>query len=130
MLELTDEQWKERLTPAQYAVLRQRGTEAPFSGELLENTDKGLYVCGACGEVLFESNTKFDSHCGWPSFYQPINKNAVHLAEDTSHGMRRVEVTCGNCGSHLGHVFNDAPDQPTGMRFCINSVSLGFDKEQ
>lgn len=130
MLELTDEQWKERLTPEQYAVLRERGTEAPFSGELLENADKGLYVCGACGEVLFESNTKFDSHCGWPSFYQPINKNAVRLAEDTSHGMRRVEVTCGNCGSHLGHVFNDAPDQPTGMRFCINSVSLGFDKEQ
>ncbi|MGB4759469.1 MAG: peptide-methionine (R)-S-oxide reductase MsrB [Candidatus Saccharimonadales bacterium] len=129
MLELTDEQWKDRLTPEQYAVLRQRGTEAPFSGELLENADKGLYVCGACGEVLFESNTKFDSHCGWPSFYQPINKNAVHLTEDTSHGMRRVEVACGNCGSHLGHVFNDAPDQPTGMRFCINSVSLGFDKE-
>lgn len=130
MLELTDEQWRERLTPEQYAVLRGRGTEAPFSGELLENTETGKYLCGACGEVLFESNTKFDSHCGWPSFYQPINKNAIHLKEDTSHGMRRVEVVCGNCGSHLGHVFNDAPDQPTGMRFCINSVSLGFDKEQ
>ena len=126
MLTLTDAEWKERLTPEQYEVLRKKGTEAPFSGELLENTEKGLYVCGACGEVLFESNAKFDAHCGWPSFYEPITKNAVHLSEDRSHGMRRVEVTCGNCGSHLGHVFNDAPEQPTGMRFCINSLSLGF----
>ena len=129
MKQLSDQEWKARLTPEQYHVLRKKGTEAPFTGELLENDEQGTYVCGACGEVLFESNTKFDAHCGWPSFYQPINKNAIHLSEDQSHGMRRIEVTCGNCGSHLGHVFNDAPNQPTGMRFCINSLSLDFSKE-
>ena len=129
MKTLTDEEWRKRLTPEQYNVLRGKGTEAPFSGELLENHEQGKYVCGACGEVLFESNTKFDTTCGWPSFYEPVNKNAVDLTEDRSHGMRRVEVTCGNCGSHLGHVFNDAPEQPTGVRFCMNSLSLGFKAE-
>jgi len=128
MKQLSEAELKKRLTPEQYRVLREKETEAPFSGDLLENTDDGTYHCGACGALLFESNAKFPAHCGWPSFYEPINKNAVALHEDRSHGMRRVEVTCGNCGSHLGHVFNDAPEQPTGLRFCINSVAMEFEK--
>lgn len=126
MVDLTDEEWKKKLTPEQYDVLRKKGTEAPFSGKLLHEEGTGDFVCMACGNVVFKSDTKFDSGSGWPSFYDPANTEAVKLVEDTSHGMHRVEVLCANCGSHLGHVFNDAPDQPTGMRFCINSCALDF----
>lgn len=119
--------YKKKLTKEQYAVLREGATEEAFSGELLHNHDTGDYACAACGAVLFDSNTKFDSGSGWPSFYDVKSSDAVKLKEDTSHGMHRVEATCANCGSHLGHVFNDAPDQPTGVRFCINSCALNFD---
>ncbi|HET8992105.1 MAG TPA: peptide-methionine (R)-S-oxide reductase MsrB [Candidatus Saccharimonadales bacterium] len=125
-LNLSDEEWKKRLSPEQYKILRQKGTEAPGSGKLLHNKKTGDYICAACGEVVFNSDTKFDSGSGWPSFYEPANTKSVILREDRSFGMHRVEITCANCGSHLGHVFNDAPDQPTGMRFCINSASLDF----
>lgn len=106
--------------------MRNGGTEAPFSGKLLYNKDKGTYMCAACGKPLFSSEHKFDSNSGWPSFYDVKAKGNITLREDNSHGMKRVEVVCKNCGSHLGHVFNDAPDQPTGMRFCINSCALDF----
>jgi peptide-methionine (R)-S-oxide reductase len=123
---LTDEEWKKKLTPEQYRILREKGTEAPFTGELLHNKDTGNYMCAACGAMLFDSETKFDSGSGWPSFYDVASAESVKLVEDTSHGMHRVEVQCAQCGGHLGHVFNDAPDQPTGMRFCINSCSIDF----
>jgi peptide-methionine (R)-S-oxide reductase len=125
-VKLSEDEWKKKLTPEQYNVLRKKGTEAPFSGKLLNEKGTGDFICMACGAIVFKSDTKFDSGSGWPSFYDPANTEAVKLIEDTSHGMHRVEVTCANCGSHLGHVFNDAPDQPTGMRFCINSCSLDF----
>jgi peptide-methionine (R)-S-oxide reductase len=125
-----DDKWKEKLTPEQYRVLREKGTEAPFSGKLLHNDKTGDYTCAACGQVIFKSDTKFDSGSGWPSFYDVASTNAVKLSEDDSHGMRRVEVTCANCGSHLGHVFNDAPEQPTGVRFCINSAALDFKEKK
>ena len=125
-VDLTEEEWKQKLTPDQYRVLREKGTEAPFTGKLLHEDRTGDFVCAACGAVVFKSGTKFDSGSGWPSFYNPANTEAVKLVEDNSHGMHRVEVLCANCGSHLGHVFNDAPDQPTGLRFCINSCSLDF----
>ncbi|MBI5906882.1 peptide-methionine (R)-S-oxide reductase MsrB [Candidatus Saccharibacteria bacterium] len=125
--QLTEDQWKKRLTPEQYKILRDRGTEAPFSGKFLKNKETGMYTCAACGAKLFKSDHKFDSGTGWPSFYDVFSSDAVKLNEDNRHGMRRVEVSCANCGSHLGHVFNDAPDQPTGMRFCINSACLGFE---
>ena len=128
-MDLTEDQWKKKLEPERYNVLREKGTEAPFTGKLLENKDTGDYTCGACGNVVFKSDTKFDSGSGWPSFYDPANTDAVTLVPDNAHGMYRIEVQCANCGSHLGHVFNDAPDQPTGMRFCINSASLDFDKK-
>lgn len=123
---MTDE-WKDKLTPEQYRILREKGTEAPFSGKLLHNDKSGDYVCAACGNVVFKSDTKFDSGSGWPSFYDVANTKAVKLQEDASLGMHRVEVMCAKCGSHLGHVFNDAPEQPTGMRFCINSAALDFE---
>jgi len=123
---MSDDKWKEKLTPEQYSVLRQKDTEKPFSGKLLHNDKTGDYRCAACGQVVFTSDTKFDSGSGWPSFYDPDNTSSVKLKEDTSHGMHRVEVTCAQCGSHLGHVFDDAPNQPTGMRFCINSCALDF----
>src|SRR5947209_12123921 len=126
MLKLSDEEWKKKLTPEQYDVLRKQATEAPCSGKLLQNHKTGDYMCAACGQVVFDSGTKFDSGSGWPSFYDVANTKAVKLVEDDSHGMKRVEVRCANCDSHLGHVFNDAPDQPTGMRFCINSAALDF----
>jgi peptide-methionine (R)-S-oxide reductase len=126
---MTDDEWKKKLTPDQYKILREKGTEAPFTGELLHNKETGKYTCAACGAVLFDSDTKFDSGSGWPSFYDVADTEAVKLVEDTSHGMRRVEAQCANCGGHLGHVFNDAPDQPTGMRFCINSCSLDFNSQ-
>ncbi|MCA1713459.1 MAG: peptide-methionine (R)-S-oxide reductase MsrB [Actinobacteria bacterium] len=120
----TDEQWRQELTAEEYAVLRRAGTERPWTGEYNETKDVGIYSCRACDADLFESETKFDSHCGWPSFYAPKESDAVVLKEDRSMGMKRVEVLCANCGSHLGHVFEDAPQTPTGDRFCMNSVSL------
>lgn len=119
-----EEYWKEKLTPEQYKVLREKGTEAPGSGKFYKNFEKGMYVCGACGQELFSSDTKFDSDCGWPSFDRSLVGN-VTFHDDYSFGMHRTEVTCSRCGSHLGHVFDDGPDT-TGKRFCINSLSLGF----
>ena len=114
------------LTQQQRDVLLHAATEAPFSGEYVHFDEQGTYLCAACGAKLFSSETKFDSGSGWPSFYDVIDRSAVVLNEDTSHGMQRVEVVCANCGCHLGHVFHDAPEQPTGMRFCVNSVALNF----
>lgn len=125
-----DDEWKDKLTPEQYHVLREKGTEAPFTGKLLNEKGSGDFVCAACGQVVFKSDTKFDSGSGWPSFYDPANTKAIKLIEDNSNGIRRTEVICANCGSHLGHVFDDAPDQPTGQRFCINSCSLDFKPKQ
>jgi peptide-methionine (R)-S-oxide reductase len=122
----TDEELKKKLAPEQYHILREKGTEAPYTGKLLHNEAEGTYVCPVCGNELFKSGTKFESGTGWPSFYEVASTGAVKLVEDNSGGMRRVEVLCSVCGSHLGHVFNDAPDQPTGQRFCINSASLKF----
>lgn len=126
MKELSEEEIKKKLTPEEYHILRQKGTEAPFTGELLHNKQSGSYVCPVCGNELFSSDTKFDSGSGWPSFYNVAASDAVKLSEDTSGGVHRIEASCANCGSHLGHVFNDAPQTPTGMRFCINSASLKF----
>jgi peptide-methionine (R)-S-oxide reductase len=128
-MDLSEDEWKKKLSKEQYDILRKKGTEAPFTGKLLHNHNAGDYTCAACGQVVFKSDTKFDSGSGWPSFYDPANTNAVILTDDDAHGMHRVEVTCANCGSHLGHVFNDAPQEPTGMRFCINSASLGFEEK-
>ncbi len=124
--QFTDEELKEKLTPGQYHILREKGTEAPYTGALLENKDSGMYVCPVCGNELFSSETKFDSGSGWPSFYDVASTGAVKLIPDGSLGMQRTEVVCGNCGSHLGHLFDDAHDQPTGQRYCINSASLQF----
>lgn len=121
-----EDEWKAKLTPEQYTVLREKGTDAPFSGTLVDNHETGDYMCAACGTKLFDSGTKFESGSGWPSFYDPANTEVVRLIEDNSHGMHRSEVTCATCGGHLGHLFNDAYDQPTGNRFCINSTSLDF----
>jgi len=127
-IEKTDAEWRAQLTPEQYRVMRQKGTEAPYSGTLNKNTATGKYTCAGCGAELFESDTKFDAGCGWPSFWLPATGDAIINHEDTSHGMRRTEVTCARCGAHLGHVFPDGP-QPTGLRYCINSVSLDFEKK-
>jgi peptide-methionine (R)-S-oxide reductase len=124
-MDLSDQEWRQKLTPEQFHVLREKGTEAPFTGKLLYNDAAGAYTCAACGNVLFDAGTKFEAHCGWPSFYD-AKPGAVQLTPDNAHGMSRTEVTCARCGGHLGHVFDDAPDQPTGQRFCINSLSLGF----
>jgi peptide-methionine (R)-S-oxide reductase len=124
----TEQQWKERLTAEQYYVLRQKGTERAFSGTYWNTKDKGTYVCAGCKLPLFASDTKFDSGTGWPSFYKPLVKENVAEERDVSHGMVRTEVLCAGCGGHLGHVFPDGP-KPTGLRYCINSVSLKFVKE-
>lgn len=122
----TDDEWREQLTPEQYHVLREKGTERAFSGSLCNNHADGLYHCAACNAPLFKSDTKFESGSGWPSFWDPVSPDAVKLHEDSSYGMRRVEATCATCGSHLGHVFPDGPREHTGQRYCINSASLGF----
>ncbi len=129
-VEKTDEQWRAELSPTEYAILREAGTERPWTGALLGEHRVGVYRCRACGHELFRSDTKFESHCGWPSFYQPTEDDAVELVPDTSHGMVRTEVRCAACGSHLGHVFDDAPQTPTGDRYCMNSVSLTFEPAQ
>ena len=123
----SDDEWKAELTPEEYAVLRQAATERPWTGELLDENREGVYKCKACGQELFRSTAMFVSHCGWPSFYIPSEQDAVELLRDSTLGMERVEVRCANCGSHLGHVFDDAPQTPTGDRFCMNSVSLSFE---
>jgi len=127
-MNISEDEWKKKLTEDQYYVLRKKGTERPFTGKFNSHFEPGVYTCGACGSELFQSDSKFDSHCGWPSFYEAIDTSKVKEIMDTSHGMTRIEVVCKNCGGHLGHVFPDGP-KPTGLRYCINSVSLDF-KEQ
>lgn len=124
---LTDEEWKKRLSPEVYYIARQKGTERPFTSPFETLKDIGTYYCAACGNALFKSDTKFESGCGWPSFYEPISKSSVIYVPDNTHGMKRTEVECGRCKAHLGHVFEDGPP-PTGLRYCINGVVLDFEK--
>lgn len=124
----TDADWRKELTPEQYRVLRQKGTERPFTGKYWNTKTKGVYKCSACGQPLFDSETKFDAGCGWPSFFKPIDPKAIETELDESHGMIRTEVHCSRCGGHIGHVFEDGPN-PTGLRYCANSVSLELEAE-
>jgi peptide-methionine (R)-S-oxide reductase len=127
-IQKSEDEWKQKLTPEEYEVLREQGTEAPFSGEYLENKEEGVYRCKACGNVLFTSAQKFDSGTGWPSFTDPAVSDNIGTREDDSYGMRRTEVYCKKCNGHLGHVFNDGPKEAGGKRYCINSVCLAFEK--
>ncbi len=128
-LQKSEEDWKKELTPEQYHILREKGTERPGSGIYNETKEKGVYVCAACGNELFTSDTKYESSCGWPSFFQPVGKENVEEAPDNSFFMHRTEIKCARCGSHLGHVFEDGP-KPTGLRYCINSAALKLKTEQ
>ncbi len=128
-VEHSEEEWKKILTPNQYSVLREAGTEAPFTGKYYLNKEKGVYVCAACGNELFTSDMKFDSRCGWPSFDREVAGGHIKTKTDKSHGMIRTEILCARCGSHLGHIFDDGPTE-TGVRYCVNSVSLDFKKEE
>ncbi|MEZ4911669.1 MAG: bifunctional methionine sulfoxide reductase B/A protein [Saprospiraceae bacterium] len=123
---LAEAEWKSKLTPSQYYILREKGTEKPFSGEFVFSKDKGVYKCAGCGESLFTDEMKFESHCGWPSFDSEISGGKIVQTEDNSHGMRRIEITCASCGGHLGHIFDDGPTQ-TGLRYCVNSLALSFE---
>ncbi len=124
----SENEWKNFLSPEEYHVLREKGTEPPFTGKYYHHFEKGVYLCAACGNELFDSNSKYDSGSGWPSFFQPVSNDNIEIEPDFSYGMRRIEVKCSACGSHLGHVFNDGP-KPTGLRYCINSISLKFKKK-
>lgn len=124
----SEQEWKQELTPEQYHILREKGTESPFTGEYWNHNEDGSYACAGCGQVLFTSGTKFDSHCGWPSFWDAVDPSKIETRPDFSYGMRRTEVLCARCGGHLGHVFEDGP-RPTGQRYCINSACLTFEKE-
>ena len=123
-----EKEWKQELTPEEYRILRNCGTEPAFTGKYYKHKEDGTYVCAGCGTELFSSDTKYDSGSGWPSFYAPVGKNTIKEIEDTTFGMRRIEIKCANCDGHLGHVFPDGP-KPTGLRYCVNSLSLGFKKE-
>ncbi len=128
-IQKSDNEWKNILTPIQYNILRGKGTETPFTGQYNNHSEKGIYLCAACGNPLFSSDEKFSSHCGWPSFSAPANTKNVAESPDTSHNMTRTEITCSKCGGHLGHVFNDGPG-PNGLRYCINSAALKFQKKE
>ena len=135
MRDIPDEEWKKKLTPEQYRVLREKGTEPPFSSSVFTNNEKGIYVCAACGHELFSSDAKFeldkwDPNYGWPSFDKPANRENVEFKEDNSYGMQRTEVLCKNCGGHLGHLFNDGPKESGGEHYCINGCALMFKKKQ
>ena len=125
----TDAEWRQVLTPEQYRIMRQKGTEGAFTGQYWNNKDEGVYRCTGCGTPLFSSETKFDSGSGWPSFYAPVEQDNVEVEQDQSFGMKRTEVLCSNCEAHLGHIFDDGPRDKTGLRYCINSASLAFDPD-